>query len=69
MDDTLAAGAVAAYRGLMQGLYYGAKVRLPHAAVMTLLFSTGTLRAKLRTIASLTFQHARNLAAFVALYG
>lgn len=35
---------------------------------MTLLFGSGTLRAKVRTIASLTFQHARNLAAFVALY-
>lgn len=56
------------YRGLVQGLYYGSLVRLPHAAVMTLLFSKGSLRAKVRTIATLTFLHARNLAAFVALY-
>ncbi len=35
---------------------------------MTLLFGSGSLRVKVRAIASLTFQHARNLAAFVGLY-
>ena len=56
------------YRGLMQGVYYGAKIRLPHATVMTLLFQSGSLSQKARAIAWMTFQHARNLGAFVLLY-
>lgn len=35
---------------------------------MIFLFGSGSLRAKIRAIMSLTFQHARNLAAFVAIY-
>ncbi len=66
--EELGRGVVAAYRGVVQGVYYGTKIRLPHAAVMTLLFQDGTLRQKALSIAWLTFQHARNLAAFVGIY-
>jgi peroxisomal membrane protein 4 len=66
--DELANGLIATYRGVVQGVYYGTKIRLPHAAVMTLLFQDGTLRQKALSIAWLTFQHARNLAAFVGIY-
>jgi hypothetical protein len=35
---------------------------------MIFLFGSGSLRSKIRAIMSLTFQHARNLAAFVGIY-
>jgi peroxisomal membrane protein 4 len=55
-------------RGLRNGLYYGAKVRLPHALVMTLLFRAGTLQEKLRSVLHLTVTHARNLGLFVLTF-
>lgn len=54
--------------GARNGLIYGAKIRFPHALVMTLLFKHGTLQDKLRTIIRLTTSHSTHLGAFVALY-
>lgn len=38
-----------------QGASYGAKIRLPHALVMTFLFQKGTLESKIKRIVQVTF--------------
>ena len=55
-------------RGFRHGLWYGAKIRFPHALVMTFLFRTGSLSDKMRDIFSATWQHSRNLACYVSIY-
>ncbi|KAI8873907.1 peroxisomal membrane protein 4 [Ramicandelaber brevisporus] len=55
-------------KGFRNGLVYGAKVRFPHALVMTLLFRTGSVSQKLRIILDATKAHAKNLAFFVTIY-
>jgi hypothetical protein len=56
-------------RGLIAGARYGIKIRLPHSAVMTLLFRRELSAAnKLQAIASSVAEHATNLAAFACLY-
>ncbi|KAI8818534.1 Tim17/Tim22/Tim23/Pmp24 family-domain-containing protein [Fimicolochytrium jonesii] len=55
-------------KGFRNGAVYGAKVRFPHALVMTFLFRTGSLQEKLRFILKATYQHSRNLAFFVTIY-
>jgi len=47
---------------------YGAKVRFPHALVMTFMFRTGSFESKVRGILRATFQHAKNLGTFVAIF-
>uniref|UniRef100_A0A8D2ND96 Peroxisomal membrane protein 4 n=1 Tax=Zonotrichia albicollis TaxID=44394 RepID=A0A8D2ND96_ZONAL len=47
---------------------YGAKIRAPHALVMTFLFKSGSFREKLKSIAQATYAHSRNLAYFVFTY-
>ncbi|XP_053385202.1 peroxisomal membrane protein 4-like isoform X2 [Mercenaria mercenaria] len=47
---------------------YGAKVRFPHALVMTFLFKEGSLQEKIKAILEATFTHSKNLAVFVFLY-
>jgi peroxisomal membrane protein 4 len=59
---------LAVLRGFRQGLFYGAKVRLPHAAVMTFLFAKGSLSDKLRFIFKATYTHSRNLGMYAAFY-
>lgn len=55
--------------GLVGGGKYGMKIRLPHAAVMTLLFrSDATAKDKLRIVLKSTFEHSKNLASFAAIY-
>ncbi|KAJ3144516.1 Peroxisomal membrane protein 4 [Geranomyces variabilis] len=55
-------------KGFRNGAVYGAKVRFPHALVMTLLFRTGSAKDKARFIIRATYQHSRNLACFVTIY-
>jgi len=55
-------------KGTRNGLVYGTKVRFPHALVMTMLFRSGTLREKSRSILLATRTHAKNLGLFVTLY-
>ncbi|RKP36533.1 Tim17/Tim22/Tim23/Pmp24 family-domain-containing protein [Dimargaris cristalligena] len=55
-------------KGLRNGLVYGAKVRFPHALVMTFLFRSGSLRNKVRLILQATRAHAQNLGSFVVIY-
>ncbi|KAK7154758.1 hypothetical protein R3I93_009648 [Phoxinus phoxinus] len=60
--------ALAVLKGFRNGAVYGAKIRAPHALVMTFLFRSGSLREKLWAIAQATFTHSRNLACFVFTY-
>uniref|UniRef100_A0A8C2QBA3 Peroxisomal membrane protein 4 n=1 Tax=Cyprinus carpio TaxID=7962 RepID=A0A8C2QBA3_CYPCA len=60
--------ALAVVKGFRNGAVYGAKIRAPHALVMTFLFRSGSLREKLRAIAQATYTHSRNLACFVLTY-
>ncbi|KAJ3193645.1 Peroxisomal membrane protein 4 [Irineochytrium annulatum] len=55
-------------KGFRNGAVYGAKIRAPHAFVMTFLFRQGTLTEKLRFILKATYQHSKNLAFFVTIY-
>jgi hypothetical protein len=55
-------------KGLRNGLVYGAKVRFPHALVMTFLFRHGDALSKLRWILMATQQHSLNLGMFVAVF-
>jgi len=55
-------------RGLRNGAVYGAKIRFPHALVMTMLFRSGTMKEKVKDIIQATFTHSRNLAIYVAIY-
>jgi peroxisomal membrane protein 4 len=59
---------LALLKGLRNGVVYGAKVRAPHAFVMTFLFRDGTVREKLKVVLDMTRQHATNLGKFVLLY-
>ncbi|XP_051985855.1 peroxisomal membrane protein 4 [Xyrauchen texanus] len=60
--------ALAVVKGFRNGAVYGAKIRAPHALVMTFLFRSGSLREKLKAIAQATYTHSRNLACFVFTY-
>ncbi|XP_032151120.1 peroxisomal membrane protein 4 [Sapajus apella] len=60
--------ALAVLKGFRNGAVYGAKIRAPHALVMTFLFRHGSLREKLRAILQATYIHSRNLACFVFTY-
>ena len=55
-------------KGFRNGAVYGAKVRLPHSLVMTLLFKRGSLKEMSKGILEATFTHSKNLALFVFLY-
>ncbi|KAJ8400574.1 hypothetical protein AAFF_G00393430 [Aldrovandia affinis] len=59
---------LAVIKGFRNGAVYGAKIRAPHALVMTFLFKSGSLRDKLKAIAQATYTHSRNLAYFVFTY-
>ncbi|XP_078508401.1 peroxisomal membrane protein 4 [Lissotriton helveticus] len=60
--------ALAVIKGFRNGAVYGAKIRAPHALVMTFLFKSGSLQDKLKAIALATYTHSRNLAYFVFTY-
>lgn len=60
--------ALAMLKGFRNGAVYGAKIRAPHALVMTFLFRSGSLREKLRVILQNTYTHSFNLALFVFTY-
>lgn len=68
MNQASESGVWMILRGLRNGLHYGAKIRAPHAFVMTMLFRDGPLRDKLEGIAKLTWEHSKNLGSFVLLY-
>ena len=47
---------------------YGAKIRFPHALVMTFLFRSGSLQDKFKWIFKAAYAHSKNLATFVFIY-
>jgi peroxisomal membrane protein 4 len=55
-------------RGLRNGLIYGAKIRFPHALVMSFLFGRGTIMDKFKNILTATWTHSRNLGLFVGAF-
>jgi len=55
-------------RSFRQGIVYGAKIRFPHALVMTLLFRQGSLADKANDIINATYTHARTLGLYAATY-
>merc|ERR550532_2264629 len=59
---------LALIKGFRNGLVYGAKIRFPHALVMTFLFKGGPLLTKARAIFDATYTHSTNLASFVITY-
>ncbi|KAL8584828.1 hypothetical protein ACOMHN_037533 [Nucella lapillus] len=59
---------LAVIKGFRNGAVYGAKVRFPHALVMTFLFRSGSLQSKAQGILEATVTHSKNLALFVFLY-
>ncbi|KAJ2160091.1 hypothetical protein GGF46_002550 [Coemansia sp. RSA 552] len=60
--------ALSLVKGFRNGLVYGAKIRFPHALVMTLLFRSGSLQSKLAGVLKATREHARGLAFYVLIY-
>lgn len=55
-------------KGARNGAVYGAKIRFPHALVMTFLFGRGSTQDRLRFVYRATRQHSLNLTKFVSLY-
>ncbi|KAF9362583.1 MAG: Tim17/Tim22/Tim23/Pmp24 family-domain-containing protein [Benniella sp.] len=55
-------------KGFRNGLVYGAKIRFPHALVMTLLFRRSNFKDMATFVLKATRQHARNLAFFCTIY-
>ncbi|KAG1169554.1 hypothetical protein G6F70_008218 [Rhizopus microsporus] len=60
--------ALSVLKGFRNGVVYGAKVRFPHALVMTILFKTGSVESKVKGILRATKQHALNLGIFATIY-
>ncbi|KAF8309709.1 peroxisomal membrane protein 4 [Clavulina sp. PMI_390] len=55
-------------KGARNGLVYGAKIRFPHALVMSVLFGRGDALTRAKSIFRATRTHALNLAKFVTIY-
>lgn len=60
--------ALAIIKGLRNGAVYGAKIRFPHALVMTFLFRSGSPQDKFKWILKAAYAHSKNLATFVFIY-
>jgi peroxisomal membrane protein 4 len=68
-EEELRFALLSVWRGFRNGLFYGTKIRLPHALVMTLLFRRNAdIKKMLDPIAKLTWEHSRNLALFAGFY-
>ncbi|KAJ3257188.1 Peroxisomal membrane protein 4 [Boothiomyces macroporosus] len=59
---------LAIIKGFRNGAVYGAKIRFPHALVMTFLFRRSDPKTMAKQILQLTYQHSKNLAFFVTIY-
>lgn len=60
--------ALSVLRGIRNGAIYGAKIRFPHALVMTFLFKRGDPVKMAESIMRATYTHSKNLATFVGIY-
>jgi len=61
-------GLLGAIKGARNGAIYGARVRLAHSIVMSLLFRKDPWRDRLRHIMKMTLEHAATLGAFAFVY-
>lgn len=61
-------GILSVAKAARNGAVYGAKIRFPHALVMSILFGRGTTEDRVRFVYRATKQHATNLLKFAALY-
>lgn len=68
VNDPAKHDCLAIVKGFRNGAVYGAKIRFPHALVMTFLFRTGSFADKMKFVLKATKAHSRNLAYFVATY-
>ena len=69
LSTSLTEEARAIISGFVGGARYGVKIRLPHAALMTILFRRDLdTQEKIRTVLKLVWEHSRNLASFVTIY-
>mmetsp|Transcript_19579 Transcript_19579/g.36173 ORF Transcript_19579/g.36173 Transcript_19579/m.36173 type:complete len:229 (-) Transcript_19579:47-733(-) len=69
MEEELKVAVLSVLRAIRNGMFYGTKIRLPHALVMTLLFRrSSNLRKMADPIARMTWEHSKNLAAFAGGY-
>mmetsp|Transcript_14997 Transcript_14997/g.29201 ORF Transcript_14997/g.29201 Transcript_14997/m.29201 type:complete len:231 (+) Transcript_14997:565-1257(+) len=69
MDEEVRFAVLSIWRAFRNGLFYGTKIRLPHALVMTLLFRRNSdLKKMMDPIARMTWEHSRNLALFAGFY-
>ncbi|RHZ69323.1 hypothetical protein Glove_284g82 [Diversispora epigaea] len=59
---------LAIIKGFRNGAVYGAKIRFPHALVMTFLFRNESFKDKINFIIDATKAHSKNLAFFVTIY-
>lgn len=66
--DPKNAEILAILKAARNGAVYGAKVRFPHALVITFLFRSGTNREKLTEIFKAVRAHASNLASYAIIY-
>ena len=74
MEDELRFAALSVWRGFRQGAYQGAKIRLPHAFVLSFInnrpaeWNSKTVREFADRVAAPTYEHLRNLGLFVGFY-
>ncbi|PWN39960.1 peroxisomal protein [Ceraceosorus guamensis] len=59
---------LAVVKAARNGLVYGAKIRFPHALVMSILFGRGSMQDRMRFVFKATKQHSLNLCKFASLY-
>ena len=55
-------------RGMRNGFYYAAKVRLMHSVVIAILFMKGSIVSRIKKILSLTLEHGIRISIFVGVY-
>jgi len=55
-------------RGMRNGFYYGARVRISHALVMGFLFGKGSTIDVVKNAVKMAWFHGRNLGVFVFVY-
>ena len=68
MDPRTTVDILKIIRGARNGFYYGAKVRMMHSVVISILFMKGSIRQRVKRIIKLTLEHGLRIGAFVLIY-
>lgn len=66
--QTLIEDLLSIIRGFRNGFIYGARIRFPHALVMTILFNRSSFKNMSKSIFKKTKEHSIHLGKYVALY-